>query len=237
MLPGATFGHPYILGGRTGFTTPAGHCFVGMAYHNGLRLVSVVMYSREPDRWQDTRVLLDYGFINFDFREIATENELLKTVTIENPRLGDEDTLNLLLYSGHVALLSRAEYAAIRREIVFEPLFEAEHDGENIILRAPIEDGENVAAVLYKIGGEVIFSSVAVAARQVYERTFDSDMDYYMALVLNNMFTTRALPYWFGIFGTVFGIVGISAAIVTSRRARKIRRWQTPGPRPRGNRR
>ena len=236
MLPGATFGHPYILGGRTGFTTPAGHCFVGMAYHDGLALVSVVLYSTETERWQDTRVLIDYGFINFDFREIAAESQLLDTVTIENPRLGDLDTLDIILSEGHIALLSRAEYAGIIREITFDPLYEVEYDGEYAeytVLRAPIEGGAVVGTVVYRTGGEIIFSAPVIAATQVQERTFDSDMDYYIDLILSNIFTIRALPYWFGVFGTLFGIVGISMAISASRRARRANHWQPQEPRRR----
>lgn len=229
MLPGATFGHPYIVGGRTGFTTPAGHCFVGMAYHNGLALVSVVLYSVEPDRWQDTRVLIDYGFINFDFREIATQGQLLDTVTIENPRLGDINTLDILLSEGYTALLSRTDYAAIRREIIFDSLLVVDHDGEYTLLRAPIENDETGVAIVgtavYKVGSEIIFSAPVIAARQVYERNFDSDMDYYIDMILDNIFTLRALPYWFGVFGTIFGIAGISMAISISRKVRRMNRW------------
>jgi len=231
MLPGAVFGHPYVIGGRTGFTTPAGHCFVGMAYHNGLALVSVVLYSAEPDRWQDTRVLLDYGFINFNFREIATEGQLLETVIIENPRLGDPDTLDILLPEGRVELLSHAEYASIRHEITFDPLLLVDNNGDNTILRAPIENGETVGSITFRTGNEIIFYAPVVAARQVHERTFDSDMDYYIDMVLSNIFTRRALPYWFGVFGTLFGIVGMSLAVTISRRARKQSRWDISEPR------
>ena len=231
MLPGAAFGHPYILGGRTGFTTPAGHCFVGMAYHNGLALVSVVLYSVEPDRWQDTRVLIDYGFLNYHFREIATEGQLLETVIIENPRLGDVNTLDVFLPEGHTELLSHAEFTAIRQEITFDPLLLADHDGNYTMLRAPIENGEAVGVITFQTGNNVIFHAPVIAGRQVYERTFDSDMDYYIEMILDNIFTRRALPYWFGVFGTLFGIVGMSLAFSASRRARNQSRWDIPDPR------
>jgi len=233
MLPGAPHGHPYVTGGRTGFTTPAGHSFVGTAYHNGFALVASVLYSREPDRWQDTRVLMDYGFNNFDFREVAAQGQLLDTITIENPRRGDFDTLDIYLSEGHVALLSRTEYANMRRTITFDPLLEVEHDGEGIILRAPIEEGAVVGMVVFQTGGEIIFSAQALAARYVAERTFDSDMDYYIAMVTDNIFTRRALPYWFGIFGTLFGILGIWLALSASSKARRLERWGSPTKRNR----
>ena len=228
MLPGGTFGHPFVTGGRTGFTTPAGHCFVGAAYNNGIAFVVVVLYSNEPARWADTRVLLDYGFFNYSFREIA--DQLLETVAIENPQLGEPGTLDVYLSEGHTLLLSHAQYAAIERRIIFDPVLLVECDEGEIILRAPIEYQDAVGLVEYRIGNEVIYTAQALASRYVGERTFDSDMDYYMALISGNIFTRRALPYWFGFFGTLFGIVGISVAISTHRRARRQERWNLPEP-------
>ena len=228
MLPGAAHGHPYITGGRTGFTTPAGHSLVAGAYRNGMGLISVVLYSREPDRWQDTRILIDYGLFNFAFREVVVQDQLASTVMIQNPRLGDLDTLDILTTAGHVALLSHAEYAAMQRTITFDPLLEVEHDGEGVILRAPIEEGATVGTVMYQTGGDVVFVAPIIAARYVAERTFDSDMDYYIAMILGSIFTRRALPYWFGFIGTLFGIMGMSLAITISRRARRQNRWNSP---------
>jgi len=226
MLPGATHGHPYVTGGRTGFTTPAGHSFVSGAYHNGLELIAVVLYSREPERWQDTRILIDHGIFNFSFREIASEGYLVYNAIIENPRLGDNDTLHILLQHGYTALLSHAEYAEIEQIFTFDPLLLVEHEGEYTKLRAPIEAGEAVGTVTFQVPstGEVIFSTSLLAARQVYERTFDSDMDYYIAMIRNNIFTRRALPYWVAFFGVLFGLLGVFMAITVSRRARKLTR-------------
>jgi len=228
MLPGGTFGHPFVTGGRTGFTTPAGHCFVGAAYNNGIALIAVVLYSNEPARWADTRVLLDYGFFNYSFREIA--DQLLETVTIENPQLGDSSTLDVYLSEGHTVLLSHAQYAALERRIAFDPVLLVECEEGSTILRAPIEYQEAVGLVEYHIGNEIIFTAQAIASRYVGERSFDSDMDYYMAMIFGNILTRRALPYWFGLLGTLFGIVGISIAVSVKRRARRQERWGSPDP-------
>jgi len=224
MLPGAAHGHPYITGGRTGFTTPAGHSFVAGAYHNGLELIAVVLYSREPDRWQDTRILIDYGIFNFSFREIAIENHLAYNAIIENPRLGDSETLHVLLQHGHTALLSHTEYAELEQVFAFDPLLLVEHEGNETILRAPIEEGGAVGTVTFQLPstGEPVFTTSLIAARQVYERTFDSDMDYYIAMIRNNIFTRQALPYWVAFSGVLFGVIGIGVAISVKRRVRKL---------------
>ena len=231
MLPGKPHGHPYITGARTGFTTPAGHCFAAAAYNNGLGLVSVVMGGVEPQRWQDTRRLIDFGFFNFHFREVARPEQLVETARIENPRLGDLDTLEIFSTAGHTALLSNSEYAGVSSVVTFDPLLLVENEAGEIILRAPIEDGAIVGSIAYYSGGNLLFTAPILAGRGVYERTFDSDMDYYIAMFFGNIFTRRALPYWFGFLGIAFGIFGLTIAIIVSRRARGYDRYRQEKPR------
>lgn len=229
MLPGAAFAHPYIFGGRTGFTTPAGWCFVGIAYHNGLRLISVVLNSTESSRWADTRLLLDYGFFNYSFKDVATQHEVAKVVTLENPRLGDTGVIDIVVAEGHQALLSFSEYAVLERELIFDPLFVSEVDyGDNTVFRAPIEQGAQVGTVVYKSGGEIVFSAGLIVLDAVYARTFDSDMDYYMEMIIGNIFTRRSLPYWFGIIGTLFGLVWMFYALSMRRRMKREDNWYIP---------
>jgi hypothetical protein len=80
-----------------------------------------------------------------------------------------------------------------------------------------------VGIVTFRTGGTVVFEAPVAAARLVYERTFDSDMDYHLAAFFGSIFTRRALPYWFGVVGTVVGMVGIILAITATRRAEKRR--------------
>jgi len=47
---------------KTGYTDPAGYCFIGTAKRNGRRIIAVTMGSTLESRYPDTRVLLDYGF-------------------------------------------------------------------------------------------------------------------------------------------------------------------------------
>ena len=235
LLPGAPHGHPYIIGAKTGFTNAAGHCLAGAAYNNGLQLATVVMGGTDAMRWQDTRHLMDYGFFNFRFREIAHVGEILDEVRIENPRLGDSETLSVVLGEpraealrygeAFLALLSHAEYAVVTKTIMFDPLLHVAtesgipYGSEKSTLRAPIEEGAVVGTVLFSADGMVLLDAPILAARAVYERNFDSDMDYYLATFFGNVFTRRALPYYFGIFGTAFGIFGLVSAVKANYRA------------------
>jgi D-alanyl-D-alanine carboxypeptidase (penicillin-binding protein 5/6) len=61
--------YPGADGIKTGYTVPAGRCFVGSASRNGWRLISVVLHS--PDIFGETRQLMDYGFGTFEPRVIV----------------------------------------------------------------------------------------------------------------------------------------------------------------------
>jgi D-alanyl-D-alanine carboxypeptidase (penicillin-binding protein 5/6) len=72
---------------KTGSTDDAGYCFTGTAERNGMRLVSVVMGTpTEPKRFEETGKVLDYGFNNFEMKQVLTakmEIDSLKTVNIK----------------------------------------------------------------------------------------------------------------------------------------------------------
>ncbi|MDO9535930.1 MAG: D-alanyl-D-alanine carboxypeptidase family protein [Bacillota bacterium] len=65
---------------KTGWTTPAGRCFVGSAERGGRRIISVVLNA--PDIWEDTVTLLNFGFENFTYETLLKEGQNLKSVVV-----------------------------------------------------------------------------------------------------------------------------------------------------------
>ena len=61
------------IGVKTGFTKKSGRCLVSAAERDGLRLVAVTL--RAPSDWSDHRAMLDYGFENYEMREIVKPDE------------------------------------------------------------------------------------------------------------------------------------------------------------------
>ncbi len=61
------------IGVKTGFTKKSGRCLVSAAERDGLRLVAVTLNA--PSDWSDHRAMLDYGFENFEMREIVKPGE------------------------------------------------------------------------------------------------------------------------------------------------------------------
>jgi D-alanyl-D-alanine carboxypeptidase (penicillin-binding protein 5/6) len=76
--------YPGADGIKTGYTNEAGRCLVGSATHDGWRLISVVLNSK--DYVADTAALLDYGFSNFKPVCLARRNERIKQLTFRGCR-------------------------------------------------------------------------------------------------------------------------------------------------------
>ncbi|MCL2363813.1 MAG: D-alanyl-D-alanine carboxypeptidase [Defluviitaleaceae bacterium] len=240
MLPNGAHGHPFVTGMRTGYTTPAGECLAASAYHNGLGLITIVFDSANPGRWNDTRRLLDHGFANYAFRTLADGEVLTHTVQLDNPRLEDDGVLSVFSAGEHTALLSVSELATLQRVVTYDPTLiatpdEGEEDDGIVRLRIPLggfEEGDTVGWVNYLINDAVVFTTGLYAAHAVLERTFDSDMDFWIYRVFSAMFSRAAVPYWFGVIGFLFGFICLIIAITISRRARGYGsysgRWRAP---------
>ncbi len=53
------------VGGKTGYTDEAGRTLVTCAESNGMKLVSVILFSTNEEVFNDTKTLMNYGFDNF----------------------------------------------------------------------------------------------------------------------------------------------------------------------------
>ncbi len=68
--------YPGIQGVKTGFTNPAGYCFVSSAKRGDVELVGVVLGARSNSaRFAETRKLLDWGFKHYRPRTVVSKDE------------------------------------------------------------------------------------------------------------------------------------------------------------------
>ena len=56
---------PYATGVKTGSHSQSGYCFAGAAEKEGVRLISVVLFTGNRARWADTIKLMNYGFSQY----------------------------------------------------------------------------------------------------------------------------------------------------------------------------
>lgn len=94
MVPGEdnTLFDPDITGIKTGFTNPAGYCFVGSASRGGVELISVVLKASGGYPWTDTTRLMAYGFSRYVSTSVeALYRENPKSVDISGYALDDPE--------------------------------------------------------------------------------------------------------------------------------------------------
>ncbi|MDF2961305.1 MAG: peptidase [Paenibacillus sp.] len=83
------YAYPGLDGLKTGSTDDAGYCFTGTAERNGFRLISVVMGTpTEPKRFEETRKVLDYGFNNFEMKQVLTAKAEIDSLKVVNIKKG-----------------------------------------------------------------------------------------------------------------------------------------------------
>jgi D-alanyl-D-alanine carboxypeptidase (penicillin-binding protein 5/6) len=72
-----------LEGIKTGYTDPAGYCFIGAAKRGNLELVSVTLGADEKDaRFTDTSRLLTWGFSNTRPREVVSDQQTAGVVPV-----------------------------------------------------------------------------------------------------------------------------------------------------------
>ena len=65
LIPGGKYAYPYLVGCKTGYTDAARSTLVSCAEKDGMKLICVVMKDENPNYYEDTISLFDYGFSNF----------------------------------------------------------------------------------------------------------------------------------------------------------------------------
>ncbi|HLR73651.1 MAG TPA: serine hydrolase [Virgibacillus sp.] len=146
MLPHeASFLEPFYYEGvdglKTGFTSLAGYSFTGTAKRNDTRLITVVMKTGSvEERFEETAKLLDYGFSNFETKELFPAGYQLNDESTLPVTKGKQKTVDIETADAFKLPIKQGDDE--NYEIVYH-LDESKlnADGE---LTAPIEKGEKV---------------------------------------------------------------------------------------------
>jgi len=119
---------PSADGIKTGYTVPAGHCFVGSCTRNGFRVITVVMKS---EHWQlDHQALLHWAFGNFSVKDRVTAGQLVAQVAVSG---GVKDKVTGVLGADASVVLQKG--ASVDTVRTFEPVSQ---------LVAPVEKGQRL---------------------------------------------------------------------------------------------
>jgi D-alanyl-D-alanine carboxypeptidase (penicillin-binding protein 5/6) len=121
---------PSVEGIKTGFTNPAGSCFVGAATRENMRLFTVVLHSKD---WaKDTEALLNWGYKYYGKAEVVTQAKEITSFPVE---AGAKATVAAAAGEGLTAVKSK------NRD---DLLMDMKADG---LLKAPIKVGQRVGTL------------------------------------------------------------------------------------------
>ena len=138
---------PSAEGIKTGWTIPAGHCFVGCSNRNGYRIISVVMKS--ADWKKDTETLWNWAFQNHDRELVRTANDPIQTVAVED---GAADQVSVAAAQDIYLTVPKGEQPAF--QLTVKPMDKVE---------APITVGERVGTIMLtdNEGAKMYFPAIA----------------------------------------------------------------------------
>lgn len=143
------------MGVKTGYTNKAGHCFVGAAERDGVRLVSAVLGSGwgnagKERKWTDTKSLMDYGFGKYQLYRAVEKGTPFGEAGVADSPVG---TMVTILGEDYQALFSQEEQESLRLEAELPE-----------IVQAPVYRGETLGKARLLLGEEVLAEIPLVAA-------------------------------------------------------------------------
>nr|VFK44245.1 MAG: D-alanyl-D-alanine carboxypeptidase (penicillin-binding protein 5/6) [Candidatus Kentron sp. SD]VFK48489.1 MAG: D-alanyl-D-alanine carboxypeptidase (penicillin-binding protein 5/6) [Candidatus Kentron sp. SD]VFK80432.1 MAG: D-alanyl-D-alanine carboxypeptidase (penicillin-binding protein 5/6) [Candidatus Kentron sp. SD] len=132
-----------VDGIKTGYTEAAGYCLVASAHSDGMRLVSVVMGSKNvKSRTKATQALLNYGFRFFKTRRLYEGRVPLTTVRIWK---GDIDQLEVGLMEPIYLTAPTQQFDKLEANIEF-----------NTKIIAPVEAGDVQGKLRIMLDGKTL---------------------------------------------------------------------------------
>ena len=150
---------------KTGSTSVALYNLSASATRDGLSLIAVIMKAPSTKvRFSEAQKLLDYGFSNYQYKDLATKGTILKEVTVTK---GVNSNVNLILERDVGVLLKKGEDKNVEQTVNVE---------EN--LTAPIAEGQKVGEIVYTLNGKEVGRTSVVAETSVEKKTFFSISSY-----------------------------------------------------------
>ena len=158
-----------VIGGKTGFTTPAGRCLVTVSEANGMQLLCVVMGAESEvaeDGWtmlrygsfEETLALLDFGYNNYMPAQVLSPNQTLGQFDVSG---GSADAQGTVKNVSNTLVPVNSDLSTVRYEYTL--------DRET--LAAPIQAGESLGVV------RVWLHTKCLAQQELYAAvTVDKDM-------------------------------------------------------------
>ncbi len=144
---------------KTGTTSGAGYCLSATAERNGLNLVAVIMAGETSnDRFNGAKKLLDFGFANYAYSDIAPE---LGDKTEIKVKGGVVQQIKITADENFCLLLKKSDATGITQSVDIPQS-----------VSAPVKKGDKIGAVNFYRNDEQIGSVDITAAEDTEKMTF-----------------------------------------------------------------
>lgn len=191
--------YQYATGVKTGNTDEAGECLVASATKDGVSLIAVVLKSPTDVRWNETKVLFEYGFEKYTLNQFVKAGELVETIPVDKASPKGPSGLEVVAKNDFIDLVKKEDVTKIEKAIQWD----------QTLLVAPVEAGQLVGKVTYSLEGNIIGEVPLVAKVSIQKRT-----------LLETLFSLSAVPYWIGIIGGG-ALIGTIIYFIKNRRNRR----------------
>ena len=115
--------YPGATGLKTGSTSLALYNLSASATRDGLSLIAVIMRAPNSDtRFKDAKKVLDYGFSNYTYKQLAKEGDKVQQVEVQK---GVESTVDAIFEADSGKLLKKGEMKNIEQKIELREPFVA----------------------------------------------------------------------------------------------------------------
>ncbi|EKO3487895.1 serine hydrolase [Vibrio fluvialis] len=164
-----------VDGIKTGHTSNAGYSLVSSATEGKMRLIAVVMGTKDMNaRKSESKKLLSYGF---RFFETVAPHKAGETFVDEKIWMGDKSTVALGVNEDTYVTLPRGQAKDLTASFVLEKE-----------LKAPIKKGDVIGKLYYQLNGEDVAQYPLMALEDVEEGGLFSRLWDYIVLLFKGLF-------------------------------------------------
>jgi len=144
---------------KTGSTSVALYNLSASATRDDLSLIAVIMKAPSTKvRFEEAQKLLDYGFSNFQYKKLASKNNVLKQVAVGK---GVSNTVNAIIEQDAGVLIQKGQDDNITQSLSI---------ANNV--SAPITKGQKLGEISYFLNNEEIAKVNIIAETNVAKNTF-----------------------------------------------------------------
>lgn len=149
---------------KTGSTGLALYNLSASATRDSLSLIAVIMKAPSTKiRFAEAEKLLDYGFNNYSYQQLAKAGDVLKTINVNK---GVKSNVEAIYETDAGSLLQKGQGKEIEQVITISDTIEA-----------PVAKGQKIGEISYKLNGEIIGTTNIVSNAEVKKISLTNMME------------------------------------------------------------